>query len=123
MKKEHATSIPRNLDATSGVPRSTPGHACSTGCDDVVTRGIELLFKLAARRYGALRPCYTPRPAAHLAQRLDNGRNDFGGGPVHPPAGLRHDQAAGFVDRSDDARDVERHQAAKVDHFGVDIGL
>src|SRR5215472_12152572 len=115
MKKEHATSIPRNVDATSGVPRSTLGHACTAGCDDVVARGIELLLELAARRHGALWPCHPPRPAAHLAQRLDDGRDDFGRGPVHPPAGLRHDQAAGFFDRSNDARDVERHQAAKVD--------
>src|SRR5262249_13711796 len=106
MKKEHATSIPRNVDATSGVPGLTLGPACTAGCGDVVTRGIELLFKLAARRHGALRPCHTPRPAAHLARRLDDGRDDFGRGPVHPPAGLRHDEAPGFFDRRDNARDV-----------------
>src|SRR5215471_17518952 len=111
------------MGPTGGVPRSTFGHACTAGCDDVVTRGIELLLKLAARRYSALRPCHTPRPAADLAQRLDHGRDDFGGGPVHSPARLRHDQTASFLDRSNDARDVERHQAAKVDHFGVDTGL
>src|SRR5262245_11593961 len=110
-------------DQPSGVPRSTLGHACTAGGDDVVTRGIELLLKLAARGHSALRPCYTPRPAAHLAQRFDDGRDDFGGGPVHPPAGLRHDEAPGFFHRGDDACDVERHQAAKVNYFGIDVGL
>src|SRR6516162_7973142 len=104
MKKEQATSLPRNVDATSGVPRSTLGHACTAGRDDVVTRGIELLLKPAARGHGALRPCDTPRPAAHLAQRLDDGCDDFGCGSIHPPAGLRHDESAGFFDRGDDAR-------------------
>src|SRR5262245_24122210 len=98
MKKEHATPIPRNVDATSGVPRSTLGHACTAGCDYVVTCGIELLLKLSARRHGALRPCHTPRPAAHLAQRLDDGRDDFGGGPIHPPSGFRHNETASFLD-------------------------
>src|SRR5262249_10532147 len=98
MKKEHATSLPRNADATSGVPRSTLDHACTAGGDDVVSRGIELLLKLAARGHGALRPCHTPRPAAHLAQRLDDGRDDFGGGPIHAPSGFRHDETASFLD-------------------------
>src|SRR5262249_60714551 len=98
MKKEHATSIPRDVDATSGVPRSTLGHACTAGCDDVVTCGIELLLKLAARRHGALRPCHTPRPAAHLAQCLDGGLADFGGRPVHAPSWFRRGGTASFPD-------------------------
>src|SRR5262245_20865150 len=101
MKKEHATPIPRNVNATSGVPRSALGHTCTAGCGDVVTRGIELFLKLAARRNSALRPCHTPRPAVHLAERLDDGRDDFGRSPVHPPTGLRHDETPGFFDRGD----------------------
>src|SRR5260221_3004972 len=75
------------MGPTSGVPRSTLGYACTAGCDNVVTRRIELLLKLAARRHGALRPCHPPRPAAHLAQRLDDGRDDFGRGSIHPQPG------------------------------------
>src|SRR4029077_5741873 len=31
---------------TSGVPRSSLGHTCAAGCDDVLARGIELLLEL-----------------------------------------------------------------------------
>src|SRR5689334_11385054 len=116
MRKEHATPIPRNAYGTSGVPRSSLAHTCTASRDDVLARRIERLLELAARRHGAWRPCHAPRAAAHVPQRLDDRGDDLGGGPVRAPAGLRHDKTAGFLDRANDARHVERHQAAKVDY-------